>query len=60
MHVFTRKVNERIMIGTDVTVEVIAISPTRVRLTVDAPKHLTVEREEVFLKKQTDPRRPRS
>jgi carbon storage regulator len=58
MHVFTRKVNERIMIGDDVIVAVIAISPTRVRLTVDAPKGLAVVREEVYVKNQDDPRRP--
>jgi carbon storage regulator CsrA len=50
MHIFTRKLNERVIIG-DAVVTVIAISPTRVRLTVDAPARIAVDREEVHLRK---------
>jgi carbon storage regulator CsrA len=52
MHIFTRKVNEKIIIG-DAVVTIFAISPTRVRLTVDAPKGLPVGREETYLKKRS-------
>lgn len=47
MLVLSRKPNERIWIGDEITVTVVRISPHNVRLGIDAPRHLTVIREEL-------------
>ena len=48
MLVLSRKKDERIMIGEDVTLMVIEIRGDKVRLGIDAPKDVSVHREEVF------------
>ena len=48
MLILSRKVNEKIMIGEDVSVSVIEIRGDQVRLGVDAPKTVKVFRQEVF------------
>jgi carbon storage regulator len=48
MLILSRKVNEKIMIGEDVSVSVIEIRGDQVRLGVDAPKTVKVYRQEVF------------
>ncbi len=48
MLVLTRKENQRVMIGDDVTVTVLAIQGGRVKLGVDAPAETIIDREEVF------------
>lgn len=47
MLVLSRKQDERIMIGDDITVTVIRIGGDKVRLGIDAPRHVAVHREEV-------------
>jgi carbon storage regulator len=46
--VLSRKVEERIRIGDEITIVVTRISKDKVRLGVDAPKHMQVHREEVY------------
>ena len=48
MLILSRKVNEKIMIGEDISVSVIEIRGDQVRLGVDAPKTVKVFRQEVF------------
>ncbi|MDR0312481.1 MAG: carbon storage regulator CsrA [Treponema sp.] len=48
MLILSRKVNEKIMIGDDVSVSIIEIRGDQVRLGVDAPKSVKVYRQEVF------------
>ena len=48
MLILSRKVNEKIIIGEDVSVSVIEIRGDQVRLGVDAPKNVKVFRQEVF------------
>jgi len=43
----SRRANQSIVIGTDITVTVLDIRGDQVRLGVDAPRHVTVHREEV-------------
>lgn len=43
----TRKVGEELVIGEDVTVTVVEIGTGRVRLAVDAPLSIRVDRREV-------------
>lgn len=49
MLVLSRHVNERIDIGTDVTITVVAIRGDKVRLGIEAPKGVRVDRREVTL-----------
>ena len=48
MLVLSRKKDEKIMIGDDVTLMVIEIRGDKVRLGIEAPKHVSVHREEVY------------
>jgi carbon storage regulator CsrA len=61
MLVLSRRLNQSIVIAGEVRVTVLAISPSRVELGVEAPKHITVDREEIHLRRQVqDARSPRS
>jgi len=48
MLVLTRKINERIIISADIVVTVLSIDRDQVKLGVEAPKNISVHREEVF------------
>ncbi|GHV77978.1 carbon storage regulator [Spirochaetia bacterium] len=48
MLILSRKTDEKIMIGDDVTITIIEIRGDQVRLGVDAPKNVKVFRREVF------------
>jgi carbon storage regulator len=47
MLVLTRKVNERIRVGEDITITVVRLGPGSVRIGIDAPAHLSIVREEL-------------
>jgi carbon storage regulator len=47
MLVLSREVDERIMIGDDITIQVIEIRGDKVRLGIEAPKDVRVDREEI-------------
>ena len=48
MLILSRKLNEKIMIGDDISVSIIEIRGDQVRLGVDAPKAVKVFRQEVY------------
>lgn len=48
MLVLTRRVNERIVIGDDITLTVLEVRGDQVRLGIDAPRDVKVFREEVL------------
>jgi len=48
MLILSRKINEKIMIGEDISVSIIEIRGDQVRIGVDAPKVVKVFRQEVF------------
>jgi carbon storage regulator len=52
MLVLSRRLNQCIVIAGEVRVTVLAISPSRVELGVEAPRHITVDREEIHLRRQ--------
>jgi carbon storage regulator len=51
MLVLSRRLNQSIVIAGEVRVTVLAISPSRVELGVEAPKQITVDREEIHLRR---------
>ena len=52
MLVLTRRANQSIVIGADVTVTVLEIRGDQIRLGITAPRDVTVHREEVWLELQ--------
>jgi carbon storage regulator len=56
MLILTRRVGETIRIGTDVSVTVMAVNGSQVRIGIKAPKSTIVDREEIALLRQTNPR----
>jgi len=54
--ILTRRLNETLMIGTEITVTVLGVKGNQVRLGVNAPKSVAVHREEVFDRIHTEDR----
>jgi len=48
MLILSRKINEKVVIGNDITVSIIEIRGDQVRIGIDAPKVVKVFRQEVF------------
>lgn len=48
MLILARKVNERIVIGDNIEVSIIEIKGDQVKLGVNAPRHISVYRHEVY------------
>jgi carbon storage regulator len=46
--ILTRRVNETIKIGDDITLTVFGVNGLQVRIGIDAPKHVEVHREEIY------------
>jgi len=54
MLVLSRKLDERIMIGEDVCITIVDIRGDKVRIGIDAPKGVVIDREEIFLAKKKE------
>jgi len=48
MLILTRRVGETLMIGNDISITVLGVKGSQVRIGVDAPKEVAVHREEIF------------
>jgi len=55
MLVLSRKIAENLVIGDDIVVTVLGIKGNQVRLGVQAPKNVRVDRQEIKEKKDNDP-----
>ncbi len=54
MLILTRKVGESLIIGDDVSIVVLGVKGNQVRIGVDAPKSVSVHREEIYNKIQDE------
>ena len=59
MLILTRKVGQALMVGNDVTVTILAVKAHQVRIGINAPKDVTVHREEVYERIRRDQHRAR-
>ncbi|HHH38612.1 MAG TPA: carbon storage regulator [Sedimenticola sp.] len=48
MLILTRRVGETLMIGDEVTVTILGVKGNQVRIGVNAPRDVTVHREEIY------------
>lgn len=48
MLILTRRTGETLNIGDDITITVVAVSGTQVRLGINAPRDVEVHREEIY------------
>jgi carbon storage regulator len=54
MLILTRRVGETLMIGDNVTITVLGVKGNQVRLGVNAPKDVSVHREEIYQRIQKE------
>ena len=55
MLILTRRINESLVIGDDVTVTILDVKGNQVRIGVDAPRDVSVHREELAHKDDKTP-----
>ena len=48
MLILSRKINEKVVIGDDITISIVEIRGDQVRIGIDAPKKVKVFRQEVY------------
>jgi carbon storage regulator len=52
MVILTRRITEQIQVGDDITIAILGIQGNCVRIGIEAPKALSVDREEVYERKR--------
>jgi carbon storage regulator len=54
MLILTRRAGETVMIGSDVTITVLGVKGNQVRIGINAPKDVSVHREEIYERIQSE------
>lgn len=52
MLILTRRIGETVMIGDEITATILSVKGNQVRLGINAPKNVSVHREEIYMRIQ--------
>lgn len=54
MLILTRRVGESLIIGDDITITLLGVRGNQVRVGINAPKDISIHREEIYMKIQQE------